>query len=245
MYDPVMGWHRRVSAFTLVLTVIAVATVTAGPPWTLPPGLSPDEYARLRELTERATITGRVDGATFRLREGVFEYLLDHPELAARVSQALGVGTYRVWRDADEMWIDDGRGAVGRFSIVHAAPGRRIVHVRGSYKIRYLPAIHGEALAVLEYEGRPAPENTTLITPTVTGFVRLDNVVVDALSRLMSETARAKAERFAHRIVHDFAVAAEKIEANRGRAVEELRRRPGVASREVDELTRLLGLVSQ
>ena len=240
-----MGWYRRVSVFTLVLTVMTVAKVVAGPPLTLPPGLSPEEHARLREVADRATITGRVEGAAFRLRDGVFEYLLDRPELAAHVSRALGVGTYRVWRDADEMWLDDGRGAVGRFSIVHAAPGRRIVHVRGSYKIRYLPAIHGEALAVLEYDGRPAPANTTVITPTVTGFVRLDNVVVDALSRLMSETARAKAERFAHRIVHDFAVAAEKIEANPGRAVEELRRRPGVAPRELDELTRLLGLVGQ
>src|SRR5688572_7490380 len=240
-----MGWHRRVGVLTLVLTVITVATAAADRPVALPSWLSPDEYARLRELTERATITGRVDGAAFRLREGVFEYLLDHPELAAHVGQALGVGPYRVWREADAMWIDDGRGAIGRFSIVHATPGRRIVHVRGSYKIRYLPAIHGEALAVLEYDGRPAPANTTVITPTVTGFVRLDNVVVDALSRLMSETARAKAERFAHRIVHDFAVAAEKIEANPGRAVEELRRRPGVAPRELDELTRLLGLVGQ
>jgi hypothetical protein len=232
---------RRTALGLLAVVALASAAFAARPDVTLPPELSPDDRARLRQLTERSTVSGQVQGKTFQLQAGVFEYLLDHPEFATHVTRMLHVGGYRVWREPDGMWLDDGDGALGRFSVMHAAPGARVVHLRGRYVTRYLPAIHGEALAVLEYTVRPAALHKALITPTLTGFVKIDNVFVETLSRVMSGTARTKAERLARRVVGDFAETAEKIEANPAGVLAQLRQRADVPARELDEFRRLLG----
>jgi hypothetical protein len=222
--------------------LLAGTALAARPIVALPPGLAPDVAGPLRQLAERATVVGHVDGVPFRLPGGVFEYLLDHPEFAAHVAQALKIGNYRVWRESDGLWLDDGRGAVGRFSVVYAAGGSRIIHVRGRYKRPYVPTIHGEALVLLAYTARPVPADKTVIAPALTGFVRIDGIVVETLSRLLNETAKNKAEQLARRVIGDFAQAAEKIDADPLAVVDELRRRPAVPAHELDEFSRLLSL---
>jgi hypothetical protein len=225
-----------------VLTLLVGTAFAARLTLALPPGLAPDVAAPLRQLAERATVVGHVEGVPFRLPGGVFEYLLDHPEFAAHVAQALKIGNYRVWRASDGMWLDDGRGAVGRFSVVYAAGGSRIIRVRGRYKRPYVPTIHGEAVALLAYTARPVAVDRTVVAPALTGFVRIDGIVVETLSRLLNETAKNKAERLARRVVADFAQAAEKIDTDPLAVVDELKRCPGVRARELDEFNRLLSL---
>lgn len=231
----------RVPILGLALLVIVAGTALAARlTVALPPGLAPEVAAPLRELAERAAVVGHVDGDPFRLPGGAFEYLLDHPEFAAHVAQAVKVGNYRVWREPDGLWIDDGRGAVGRFTVVDATDGRRLIHIRGRYKYRYAPTIRGEALAVIAYTARPITADRALIAPALTGFIRIDNVFAEALTRWMNETAKTKADRLARRVVGDFARAAEKIDADPIGVIEELKRRPGVSARELDEFSRLL-----
>ncbi|MEX2148398.1 MAG: hypothetical protein WED01_15440 [Candidatus Rokuibacteriota bacterium] len=223
-----------------VLTAVAGAAamlVVAG-------GLAASEsaVALVRDVTERASVTGRVSGETFRLPLRVFEYLLDHPELTTQVTQALKIGPYRVWREAGGLRVDDGAGAVGDFSIVSAAAGRRVVYLRGHYKKGAVPAIHGRAVAILEYTARPAPDGRALITPTITGFLRIDNAVIDMLSRILRPVAAAKAERLARRVVGDFAKTARAIDADPAHVHDELRRRPEVRPDELEALRRLLDL---
>lgn len=234
--------HRAASLAAAVLLLTGAAALAASPALILPPAVPPHEASRLREVTERASVAGRVTGKTFVLRQGVFDYLIDHPEFATHLTRALDVGNYRVWRTSDGLWLDDGGGAIGRFDVVYAAAGTRVVYLRGAYKAGMLPAIKGRAVAVLEYHVEPAADGRSLISPTLTGFVRIDNVVVAALSRILKSAATAKAEKLARRVVGDFAETAEKIEENPARALDELRRRPGVPAGELEEFGRLLTL---
>src|SRR5207247_10001717 len=57
---------------------------------------------------------------------------------------------------SDGLWLDDGWGVVGRFSIVYASNGARVMYARGRYKQWFLPTIHGRAVVVIEYGAEPA-----------------------------------------------------------------------------------------
>jgi len=200
-------------ALTLVL---GLATAWAASLPVLPVEIPANERARLRQVADAATVSARVDARAFPGRQDVFEYLLDHPEFATHVTRALRLARYRIWRADDGLWLDDGWGARGRFHVVHARQGMRVLHARGEYEQRFLPNISGEAVVVIEYASRPASEGRSEVTPAISGFVKLDNRVLAAAGRVASTVATAKAEKEAHRLAKVFMRVSRVRPKNRG-----------------------------
>src|SRR3954471_19249381 len=141
-----------------VAVVVAIASVVMAASAPLPPDLPAGQRARLDAIAQAASVSTRVDAEPFPARPEVFEYLLDHPEFATRVTRVLKVARYRIWRENDGLHLDDGWGAVGRFEVVYAAGGTRVMYARGIYQKRLLPDIHGEAVVMIEYAVRPGTD---------------------------------------------------------------------------------------
>src|SRR5256885_546889 len=189
-----------------------------------------------------ASLAAHAAGEPFVARRAVFEYLLDHPEFAAHVTRTLRIARYRIWREPDGLWLDDGWGTVGRFAVVYAGNGTRVMHARGHYKHWLLPSIHGQAVVVIAYGVQPAADGKSLISAAVTGFVKLENPLVEMASRLLSRTARAKAEREARQLVKVFARTTRAIEHDPAGVHELLRLRPDVSRPELEAFRQLLRL---
>ena len=133
---------RRLPGAVLLAVALAAAPARAGAPGlALPDGIPAAERARLLELARSASVAANAQAEPFVARREVFEFLLDHPEFATHVTRALRLARYRIWRDAEGLWLDDGWGAVGRFRVVHAADGTRVMYARGRYQPRILPSI--------------------------------------------------------------------------------------------------------
>lgn len=235
---------RRVRASLLSLAVVlALATGAradrAVP--TLAADLPPAARARLAPVTEHAALTTRVDGPPFEARPEVFEFLLDHPELATHVTQALRLARYRIWRTPEGLAIDDGWGTTGTFEVVHAAPGTRVMLARGEYRQRVLPDIHGAAVVTLDYRATPPrADGRSTIHTAVGGFVRLDSRLLSVAARLATSVAEAKADKEATRLAKLFARTTRAIEDNPAAVIEALRQRPGVPRRDLEDFVRLV-----
>src|SRR5437899_3916530 len=177
--DPVvLSRHRAWSAWAVTGTAVALLAsnaLGARPSATLPAQIPPAERARLQEVAEGASVSVQASGEPFVARRDVFEFLLDHPELATHLTRALRLARYRIWRGPEGLWLDDGWGVVGRFSVVYAASGTRVVYAGGQYQSALLPSIHGQAVVVIEYGVDPTGNHRSLITPAVTGVVQLDH----------------------------------------------------------------------
>jgi len=221
---------------------LAGSALAARPGPTLPADLPPAERLQLQQVTEQASVATRADGEPFITRRDVFEYLLDHPELATHVTRALKLARYRIWREDDGLWLDDGWGATGRFSVVHATNGTRVMYARGQYKPWLLPTINGQAVVVIEYVAQPAPDSRSLITTTVTGFVKLDSRLLEWAGRFAKAAAAAKAEKEARLLVRVFARASRGIENDPAGVYELVRKRPDAPRRDLEEFHRLLQL---
>ena len=181
-----------------------------------------------------------VQAEPFVGRRDIFEYLLDHPEFATHVTRALKLARYRVWHTPEGLFLDDGWGATGRFSVIHAVGGTRVMYARGQYQQRVLPAISGQAVVVLASEFQPGSDGRTSITTAVTGFVKLDSRFLNLFSRLARGIVDAKAEKEAHRLVRVFARASRAIDERPAEVLAQLRQSPDVPQRELEEFRQLL-----
>ena len=225
------------STGALVLALVGVAAGAA-----LPPDLPSAHRARLEAIAQAATVSTRVEAEPFLSRPDVFQFLLDHPEFATRVTRVLKVARYRIWREADGLHLDDGWGAVGRFDIVYAAEGTRVMYARGIYQKRLLPDIHGEAVVMIEYAVRPGADGKTLIAPVVTGYVKLDSGVLAAAMKLVTPIARAKADREARTLVKVFAKVTQAIDEQPAALVRDLAHEPDVSPADLAAFRKLLNL---
>src|SRR3989442_192483 len=123
----------------------------------------------------------------------------------------------------------------------HPCPnGTGVRHACGGYPTWLLPPIRGQAVVVIEYGVQPAADGKSLISAAVTGFVKLENPLVEMASRLLSRTATAKAEREARQLVKVFARTTRAIEHDPAGVHELLRLRPDVSRPELEAFRRLL-----
>jgi hypothetical protein len=231
--------RHAAAALALVLGLVsAVAAARAA----LPPDLPSAQRVRLEAVTQAAAVSTHVAAEPFVGRPEVFTFLLDHPEFASRVTRVLKVARYRIWREADGLHLDDGWGVLGRFDVVYASSGTRVMYARGVYQKRLLPDIHGEAVVMIEYGVRPGPEGKSVIAANVTGFVKLDSSLLSFATKLATPVARAKADREAKLLVKVFAKVIRAADERPATLCEDLARQADVSPRELAEFRRLLGL---
>jgi len=235
------AWTAWAVTGTAVI-LLASNALGARPSATLPTRIPPAERARLQEVAEGASVSVQASGEPFVVRRDVFEFLLDHPELATHLTRALRLARYRIWRGPEGLWLDDGWGVVGQFSVVYAASGTRVVYARGQYQSGFLPSIHGQAVVVIEYGVDPIGDHRSLISPAVTGFVKLDSGFFALAGRLAGAVATAKAEKEAKRFAKIVTRASRAIDENPAHVHEQLRQRPDVPRSDLEEFRRLLHL---
>ena len=235
--------HRLIAVLVVATLLTLPATTRAGRlTATLPAEVPASVRARLAPVVDHASLSTRVQGESFVARRDVFEYLLDHPEFATHVTRTLKLARYRIWKTAEGLAIDDGWGTVGTFEVVHAAPGIRVMHARGEYQHRLLPNIRGQAVVLVDYAAKSFADSTNAIQTAVTGFVKLDSRVLSAAGKLASAVASAKADREGKQLVKMFARTTRAIEEDPAGVYEQLRQRPDVPPRELEQFRRLLKL---
>jgi hypothetical protein len=116
------------------------------------------------------------------------------------------------------------------------------VYGRGHYQSGFLPTIQGQAVVVLEYRVQPAEAGHSLISPALTGFVKLDSSLLALAGRIAGTVATAKAEKEARRLVKMCVSVSRAIDENPAQVLEQLRQRPDVPLSDLEEFRRLLRL---
>jgi hypothetical protein len=238
-----MRRHARFGLAPALLLAACLSTVGAEPARpVLPEKIPAQERARLMRVAEGASVSTQVDAEPFVSRAPVFEYLLDHPEFATHVTQALKLARYRIWQTPEGLYLDDGWGATGHFTVVYAARGTRVMYAWGQYKPRILPSIRGQAVVMVEYGFRPVDHGRDLVSSTVTGFVKLDSRMLATASKLASGLAQSKADSEARKLMRIFAKVSKAVQENPAGVYEQLRQRPQTPARELEEFRRLLNV---
>jgi hypothetical protein len=212
----------------------------AEPALPLPPKVPARERHRLEEIVRRAFASTQMTFEPYPVRPEIFEYLLDHPEFASHVTRALRAARYKIWREGDALWLDDGWGVRGTFAIVYAEPGLRLMRAQGAYQSA-LPDIKGRAVVALAYKFGPgAPGRPQQVSTTLTSFVQIDSRVVRTIGRVGGPLVQKKADREARQLLKVFARVSRAIEDNPADVYARLRDHPDVPRAELEEFRKLL-----
>src|SRR4030095_16979851 len=92
-------------------------------------------------------------------------------------------------------WPHAGWGATGQFTIVHAEPGVRVLYAWGHVEQKPLPEIQGQAVATLSFSFRPGPDGRTVVATSATGYVQVNNRLLNALGKVAAPFVQAKADK--------------------------------------------------
>jgi hypothetical protein len=210
-----------------IVLVAAVAWGSAGDGRVPFDRLPQPAQERLRDVVDHAVFERTVRDVTFRSRESLFLYFLDHPDVAAAAARALGVANYQVHQRSDgTYWGDDTRGAKGIVEVVYADPRKRVVHAQGTYDTKWLPTIHARIVLVLDFEHHQGADGQVYATSDVTGYLRVDNRFLDTLARLVGPIVVGAVDRKVARTAGIAAKVSERAYDDPAGFLEALRKLP-------------------
>ena len=233
---------RALVAGTLLFLLGSAVAQAVAPLLSLPRQVPSSERARLETIVKNSFASTRVEHEPYAARPEVWEYLLDHPEFATHVTRALKVARFRIWHDGADLWVDDGWGVKGQFTIVHAERGMRVLYARGQFEQKVLPEIRGQAVGTLEYAFRQDEAGHTVVATAASGYVQVDNRALNALARIAAPMVQAKADKEAGYLLRTFARVTRAIDEDPARVYQLVSERPDVPRAELEEFHRILRL---
>ncbi|MGH7334562.1 MAG: hypothetical protein ACREKS_17830, partial [Candidatus Rokuibacteriota bacterium] len=212
------------------------------PPTPIPPLATPFNQARLDEVTRNPSLAAHAESEAMVGRRDVFEFLLDHPDFATHITRALRLARYRIWRTDEGMFVDDGWGATGRITVVHAAGGTRVLYAKGAFQHTLLPTIPGEAVVTIDYDVRPSEDGRELLQARISGQLKIDSAFATLMLKIASSVAREKAAKESRRLLQTFAKVLRAIDETPAAVYASVSGRPDVPPLELERFRVLLGL---
>jgi hypothetical protein len=153
-------------------------------------------------VLERPTLRARGPAESFACQPALYHWLLDHPDLAARLWRCLGAECEDIRAEAADRfaWADRQGGSL-RWRTVLDRPDRRVWYAEGSVKASpLLPAVPLRAVAVLRHaQGRDAA-GRDVVRHQVELAVHTDSHAAALVARLLGASAPRMAEEYVAQI---------------------------------------------
>lgn len=207
------GSHGRKAKILLVGAALLGASVstTAATSAAWPPFLAPPETfsSDIVDAVERVwldpTLVRRVRGRPAHVPFEVYVAFIDAPDVTAAAARHLGLVRYEV--DAlggDWYRADDNDGARGIYRVIERNEHRRVMLSWGEHTGRFLSAVSGSALSLVDLE----PDGQR-VNQRITAYVRIDNAVAATLARILAPVFGTIGDR---KLAEGFAVTAKVAE---------------------------------
>ncbi len=131
------------------------------------------------------TLSRRTGAVKFLSKKEVYEYLLDHPDVAAVAARALKAGEYQIKKaEGGSYWATDGKGVNGHFRVIYKSKNERIFFLDGAYYPGWLPSVPAKAIVALGFE-RKNNETEEYVENNVDATLKIDNSLVAFLAKLL------------------------------------------------------------
>jgi hypothetical protein len=182
--------------------------------------LSPAVRENARRVLERPTLSAHGPLETFNCQPAAYHWLLDHPDQAVRLWRLVGARVMDLEdRGAGRFGWRDGQGNEAQWETVLRAPGLRVWYCEGKAKPgALLPAAHGRALVLLQYqEGRDA-KGRPAVRHQVHLLLRADSRALAAVARMLGGPAPRLAEQYLGQLEMFFGALAWHLDQNAERA---------------------------
>lgn len=149
-------------------------------------GVDRDWACRLQSVIGDYTTVSTVGPIRAALSESMYQYLLDHPPLAAALIDRLKLGLYKSEaRGPDRFWGNDGEGTQGIAHLVYKDRTSRLYYLEGSHDSRLLPHVTGKAVVFLRMKAVKESDGAEAMDSTLVSYAKLDNRILSGFVSLL------------------------------------------------------------
>ncbi|MBX3238027.1 MAG: hypothetical protein KF814_17920 [Nitrospiraceae bacterium] len=154
------------------------------------PDLDPSHACLLLPIVENYSTANKIGPLRTPLPQFLYDYLLDHPVMAAALVNRLDLGLHKAARvDGDRYWASDGEGTEGTLQLLHRDPVTRVYYVEGRHDGTFLPAVTGKALVLLRMKPVKSTDGREEMETLMIAYTKLDNRLLSGLLSLVRPLA--------------------------------------------------------
>jgi hypothetical protein len=159
--------------------------------------VTPALRERVRQVLEQPTLYAQGPAELFLGRLELYEWLLDHPDRAARGWQRLGAKCLDITdRGQGFFGWNDGQGSDVRWQTVQRGARQRVWYAEGSLKpAPFLAAVPIQAVVVLRYGEAPDGGKRPLLRHQADIFFQTDSKTAALVARMLGPSAPRLAEQ--------------------------------------------------
>jgi hypothetical protein len=158
--------------------------------------LSADQRARVKAVLDQPTLRSRGPVETFTCQPAVYDWLLDHPDLAVRLWRLLGAKCTDILPEGNDRFVwKDGPSRV-HWDTVLKRPGLRIWYAEGDLRPgTHLPGATVRAVAVLRFSEGKVSDGRTTLRHQVELTLHTDSHAVALAARILGASAPKAGEQ--------------------------------------------------
>lgn len=159
--------------------------------------LPPEARQKLGHVLDKPSVTASGPAETFVSPPALYRWLLDHPDLTAKLWHLLGANVSEVKEhNGRYRWADD-KGSEVFWSIALRAPGLHVWYAEGKVKPALLvPLTSFKAVVYLKYTEGKDTEDQPAIQHRVHFVLRCDSRAIALAMRLLGKSAPGLAEQY-------------------------------------------------
>ena len=148
--------------------------------------LDPRWTCRLQPILGDYTTANKVGPMRTPLPKPLYDYLLDHPVVAAALVNRLELGLHKASvLGPDRYWGSDGEGTEGIVELIHHDPTTRIYVVDGRHDGRFLPQVTGKAVVLMKIRPVTEPDGRVAMETILIAYTRVDNRFLSGVLSLL------------------------------------------------------------
>lgn len=198
----------------------------------------PVDDAATREVVERYTLARQLKTARFIGTLKNTEWMLDRPPFAATLARHLDphLERYHITDKGDGTYAVDDMGSLrGSVRLVARAPERRVYFVEGQFRsLAYILKLSGSMVFTLEYRERfDGNESYVEVEPQL--FLRLDNVVVHGILKVLAPLLHGIIERRVENLTEAAQIVSQRLTKDPQALYQEIRTWPDVRPEDLEE----------
>jgi hypothetical protein len=163
--------------------------------------LTPDWRARISAVLDQPTLRTRGRVETFTCQPAVYDWLLDHPDLAVRLWRLIGAKCTDILPEGADRYVWKDGGSNIHWDTILKRPGFRIWYAEGEVRPgALLPGATVKAVAVLRYTEGHLNDGRTTLQHQVELTLHTDSHAIALATRILGASAPRAGEQVAGQI---------------------------------------------
>jgi hypothetical protein len=164
--------------------------------------MSASGQKRVRKVLDSCAQYRRLPELHYNVRDDVYRYLVDHPDVAVSTWRVMGISKIQMWQTGSmEFEATDPDGSIGLADILYRDKTQCLMLCDGIYSSPLLPKpITAAGLVWLRHDHRPTRDNRTLVRQKLDVFISFPTMTGRAMAMLASPVTNVMMDRNAFEI---------------------------------------------